>query len=91
MKGPLLVILLLAGAVLGSGVGVVYTRHLNRQFFIQLQKLQAERDSLDVEWEALQLEQSTLLMDAAIEDKARRRLNMLIPDPADVLYIKPHD
>ena len=44
-----------------------------------------------MEWEALQLEQSTLLMDAAIEDKARRRLNMLIPDPADVLYIKPHD
>jgi len=91
MKAQLLTVLVLAGAVLASGVGVVYTRHVNRQFFIQLQKLQAERDTLDVEWESLQLEQSTLVMDAAVEEKARQRLNMMIPDPADVFYIKPPD
>ncbi|HAO34159.1 MAG TPA: cell division protein FtsL [Candidatus Competibacter sp.] len=91
MKAQLLTVLVLAGAVLASGVGVVYTRHVNRQFFIQLQKLQAERDTLDVEWESLQLEQSTLVMDAAVEEKARQRLNMMIPDPADVFYIKPND
>ncbi|MBK8508024.1 MAG: cell division protein FtsL [Candidatus Competibacter sp.] len=91
MKAQLLTVLVLAGVVLASGVGVVYTRHVNRQFFIQLQKLQAERDTLDVEWESLQLEQSTLVMDAAVEEKARQRLNMMIPDPADVFYIKPND
>lgn len=91
MKAQLLTVLVVAGAVLASGVGVVYTRHVNRQFFIQLQKLQAERDTLDVEWESLQLEQSTLVMDAAVEEKARQRLNMMIPDPADVFYIKPND
>lgn len=91
MKNHFSIVVLLAGTVLASGVGIVYTRHINRQFFIQLQKLQAERDNLDVEWESLQLEQSTLVMDAAVEDKARRRLNMIIPDPAEVFYIKPHE
>lgn len=91
MKSQFLLIVLLAGAVLGSGVGVVYTRHANRQFFLQLQKLQAERDNLEVEWELLQLEQSTLVTDAAVEEMARKRLNMLTPDPGDVLYIKPYD
>lgn len=91
MKSQFLLIVLLAGAVLGSGVGVVYTRHANRQFFLQLQKLQAERDNLEVEWELLQLEQSTLVTDAAVEEMARKRLNMSTPDPGDVLYIKPYD
>ena len=91
MKSQFLLIVLLAGTVLGSGVGVVYTRHVNRQFFIQLQKLQAERDNLEVEWELLQLEQSTLVTDAAVEEMARKRLNMLTPDPGQVLYIKPHE
>ncbi len=91
MNGQFLMVALLTGTVLGSGVGVVYTRHANRQLFIQLQKLQAERDSLEVEWELLQLEQSTLVTDAAVEEIARKRLNMLTPDPGQVLYIKPHE
>ncbi len=89
MKNQTLLIALLACAVLGSGVGVAYTQHTNRQLFIQLQKLQAERDDLEVEWELLRLEQSTLVTDAAIENVARTRLNMLTPDPGTVLYIAP--
>lgn len=89
MKNQFLLIVLLTGAVLGSGVGVAYTQHANRQLFIQLQKLQAERDTLEVEWELLQLEQSTLVTDAAVEEMARARLNMLTPDPGEVLYITP--
>lgn len=91
MNSQFLMVVLLTGTVLGSGVGVVYTRHANRQLFIQLQKLQAERDSLEVEWELLQLEQSTLVTDSAVEETARKRLNMLTPDPGEVLYIKPHE
>ncbi|HHW78793.1 MAG TPA: cell division protein FtsL [Xanthomonadaceae bacterium] len=91
MKSGILLIVLLAGAVLGSGVGVVYTQHANRQLFIQLQKLQAERDDIEIEWESLQLEQSTLVTDAVVEEMARKRLKMLIPDPGEVLYITPHE
>mgnify|MGYP001243258179 FL=1 len=90
MKSQLLLITLLVAAALASGVGVVYTQHVNRQLFIHWQRLQAERDTLEVEWELLKLEQSTLVTDAAVEAVARTRLNMLTPDPGAILYIAPH-
>ncbi|KAB2933434.1 MAG: cell division protein FtsL [Candidatus Contendobacter sp.] len=89
MKGQVLVVAALTAAVLGSGVGVVYTQHVNRRLFVEWQKLQAERDTLEVEWELLRLEQSTLVTDAAVEAVARTRLNMLAPDPGAILYIAP--
>lgn len=91
MKSQFWLIALLVIAVFGSGVGVVYTQHANRQLFVQLQKLDAARDRLEIEWELLQLEQSTLVTDVAVEEMARTRLNMLIPDPGEVLYITPHE
>lgn len=84
-------ILLLTVATLGSGVGLAYTHHVNRQLFVQWQNLQTERDHLEIEWELLQLEQSTLVTEVAVEETARTRLNMLIPNPNDVLYITPHE
>ncbi len=78
-------------AVLGSGVGLVYTHHVNRQLFIQWQSLQTERDNIEIEWELLQLEQSTLVTEIAVEETARNRLNMLIPNSDQVLYIAPHE
>lgn len=89
MKSQVLLVVALVGAVLGSGIGVVYTQHINRRLFIEWQKLQAERDNLEVEWELLRLEQSTLVTDAAVEAVARTRLNMLAPDPGAILYIAP--
>jgi cell division protein FtsL len=91
MNSPFWQIVLLTVAILVSGVGLAYTQHTNRQQFIQLQKLQTERDTLEIEWELLQLEQSTLVTDIAVEERARTRLNMRIPDPGEVLYIAPHE
>lgn len=91
MKSQVLLIVLLTGAILASGTGLVYTQHTNRQLFIQMQKLQAERDNLEIEWELLQLEQSTLVTNMALEEVARTRLNMLTPDPGEVFYITPHE
>ena len=89
MKGQVLLVTVLTGAVLASGVGVVYTQHTNRRLFVEWRKLQAERDTLEVEWELLKLEQSTLETDAAVEAVARTRLNMVTPDPGAILYIAP--
>ncbi|MDS4032290.1 MAG: cell division protein FtsL [Candidatus Contendobacter sp.] len=89
MKGQVLLVAGLTVAVLGSGLGVVYTQHVNRRLFIEWQKLQVERDALEVEWELLRLEQSTLVTDAAVETVARTRLNMLTPNPGAILYIAP--
>ena len=91
MTSQILLVGVLASAVLGSGLGVVHIQHTNRQLFIELQKLQKERDHLEIEWELLRLEQSTLVTDAAVENVARTRLNMLIPNPNEVFYITPDD
>ena len=91
MKSTFWQITVLTLIVFGSGLGLVYTHHTNRQLFIQWQKLQTERDNLEIEWELLQLEQSTLMTDIAVEERARTRLNMLNPNPSDVLYITPHE
>lgn len=82
------IIIILTIAVLVSGIGLVYIRHLNRQIFVQLEQLQSERDNLEIDWELLQLEQSTLVTDFAVEEIAQNRLNMFIPDPSEILYIK---
>jgi cell division protein FtsL len=89
VNSQILLVGVLASAVLGSGVGVIHIQHANRQLFVQLQKLQKERDHLEIEWELLRLEQSTLITDAAVENVARMRLNMLLPDPNEVFYITP--
>jgi cell division protein FtsL len=87
MSNILLVIVLII-AVLVSGLGIVYTKHRSRQLFIDLQALQRLRDDMEIEWEQLQLEQSTLVTDVAVDQRARSRLDMLIPDPAAVIYLK---
>ena len=89
MKSAFWQIVVLTVAIFGSGVGLVYTHHLNRQLFIEWQQLQKQRDDLEIEWELLQLEQSTLVTEVAVVETARTRLNMRIPDPAEVLYIAP--
>ena len=91
MRSSFWQIVVLTVAVLGSGVGLAYTHHVNRQLFVQWQQLQTERDTLEIEWELLQLEQSTLVTEVAVEETARTRLNMLIPDPGQVLYIPPYE
>lgn len=81
-----IVILLTIGLSL-SGMGLVYSKHQGRKLFQELQTLQARRDDLEIEWAQLQLEQSTLATETVVDQSARLRLDMLIPDPATVIYI----
>ena len=74
-------------ALLGSGLGVIYTKHQSRKLFIELQSLQRYRDDLEIEWGMLQLEQSTLVTGSAVDYAARTRLKMVVPDPDSVVYI----
>ena len=74
--------------VLVSGVGVVYSKHHSRQLFIELQALQLRRDDMEIEWGQLQLEQSTLATEVAVDNIARIRLDMIVPTPDAVVYIR---
>lgn len=76
-------------ALLVSGVAVVWSKHQSRGLFVELQKLQAERDALDNEWGRLRLEQSTSASYGRVEQIAREQLQMLAPSPKDVRIIEP--
>ena len=76
-------------AVLGSAAGVIYSRHQARDLFVRLEKLNAERDALDIEWGRLQLEQSAWSSNAFVERVANTKLQMKLPQPRDVRIVQP--
>jgi cell division protein FtsL len=76
-------------AVLGSAVQVIYARHEARDMFVRLEKLNAQRDSLDMEWGRLQLEQSYWSSNAFVERVANAKLQMNLPQTRDVRIVRP--
>lgn len=79
----------LAVAVVGSAVAAVDARHQARQLFIELQVLNMARDELNVEWRQLQIERSTWAAHARVEQLARDKLSMSVPDPASIEVVRP--
>jgi cell division protein FtsL len=76
-------------AVLGSAVQVIYARHEARDMFVRLEKLNAARDSLEMEWGRLQLEQSYWSSHAFVERVANAKLQMNLPQTRDVRIVRP--
>jgi cell division protein FtsL len=76
-------------AVLGSAVQVIYARHKARDLFVRLERVNAERDSLDMEWGRLQLEQSYWSSNAFVERVANAKLRMTLPQTRDVRIVRP--
>ena len=89
MSPRVLVPLLLAALVLGSAIGVVYSKHQSRKLFVALEGLNRERDELNIEWGRLQLEQSTWSTHGRIERVARERLGMDLPGPDETVIVVP--
>jgi cell division protein FtsL len=81
-----LVILLLA--VLVSAIGVVWTRHESRVLFVELTRLQDQRDELNVEYGRLELEQATWAEPRRIDQEARSKLGMVTPRPQDIQLVR---
>ena len=75
--------------VLGSAAAVVYVRHEARTLFVELEQLSAERDRLNIEWGQLQLEQSAWSNHGFVEQVAHDKLQMTLPQPADVRVVTP--
>ena len=67
--------------VLGSAAGAIYCKHRARELFVELERLNARRDNLDVEWGQLQLEQSAWSTHAFVERVASTKLRMATPPP----------
>ena len=75
--------------VLVSAVAVIYTKHLSRNEFVQLQRLEKERDALNEEWARLLLEESTWASPSRIEEEGKSRLGMVVPKSDMTVVIKP--
>src|SRR5688572_19080611 len=63
----------------GSAIAVVLSKHMNRSLHMELQSLQKQRDTLQVEWSRLLLEQGTLGSDVRVEQVAKDELEMMLP------------
>lgn len=88
MKMMWLLTAFLIVAIMGSAVGVIYSKHETRKLFVELQKLHKQIDELNIEWGRLQLEQSAWSAHGRIEEVARNKLNMTLPGANEILYIK---
>jgi cell division protein FtsL len=76
-------------AALGSAAGAIYCKHRSRELFVQLERLDARRDNLDIEWGQLQLEQSAWSTHAFVERVASTKLHMAMPPPKEIEIIAP--
>jgi cell division protein FtsL len=88
-QAMLVVVPLLWLAVLGSATQVIYARHKARDLFVHLERLNAERDSLEMEWGRLQLEQSYWSSHAFVERVANAKLQMNLPQTREVRIVRP--
>jgi cell division protein FtsL len=84
-----IIVLALWFGVLGSAAGAIYCKHRARELFVELERLNARRDNLDVEWGQLQLEQSAWSTHAFVERVASTKLRMATPPPQAIEVIAP--
>ena len=70
-----------------SGLGEVYMEHQKRILFIEYQGLIKERDALKTEWKQIQIELSQLSSGLRLEEIARSKVNMSIPNPSTINII----
>ena len=82
-------ILALWVGVLFSAAGAIYSKHRARELFVTLERMNRERDTLEIEWGQLQLEQSAWSTHAFVERVASAKLHMQSPPPAEIELISP--
>jgi cell division protein FtsL len=74
---------------LASAAGAIYSKHRARELFVSLERLNSQRDTLEIEWGQLQLEQSAWSTHAFVERVASTKLRMGSPPPKDIELISP--
>ena len=79
--------LILVTLVIGCALAVVTAQNSFRKVFVELQQQQAQSRQADVEWDQLQLEQSTWAVHTRIEKIATRTLQMRVPDMEHIKLI----
>ena len=80
--------LLLVVLLVFSALGVIYSSYKSRQLFSELQQLNRESIRLEEEWGRLLLEQSTWASHARIEQVAKDKLQMVVPNSSAIIVVQ---
>ncbi|MBI4357376.1 MAG: cell division protein FtsL [Gammaproteobacteria bacterium] len=72
---------------IASALLLVYSKHLNRQYFAALQAENKVEERLQEEWGQLLLERSTLTAQTRVERLAREKLGMGFPDKQKIIEV----
>lgn len=86
-RANVLSLLVLYIMVITAALWIVQNRHTSRQLFMELQTLEKERDRLSAEWSRLKLEQSTILNQIRVDNRAKSELGMQKPTAAQIKVI----
>ncbi|MFZ4652818.1 MAG: cell division protein FtsL [Methylococcaceae bacterium] len=81
--------LLLVAIAVASALGVVHMKYRTRLLFSEIQRLQQINEAYDETLAQLQFEQNRWAERERIERQARDHLGMDLPDPANMISIKP--
>ena len=75
--------------VVVSAFAVVWSAHLNRQAFDQLQNELMRKNEIQEEWGQLLLQHSTLTAHKRVEKLAREQLDMEAPGKNRIIMVQP--
>ena len=89
MTPRLFILAALVLAVLLSAINVAYARHSHRQAYVELSKLQRQRDEYNVEFRRLQTEQATVSETNRIVGIATDKLGMHFPLENETTVVQP--
>ena len=67
---------------------IVRDRHEHRQAFVALTRLEKARDTLNIEFGRLQLEQATWAESGRVDQVARVQLGMVLPRTEDTVVLR---
>jgi len=87
-KQPVAMTLLFAAACVISALAIVHSKHESRKLFVELERLTAEGDKLNIEWGQLQIEQSTWAAHGRIERVALEELSLSRPQSTEIFVIE---
>ena len=81
--------LVLLAALIACGLALVTSQHQARKLYVELQKEQERAKQIEIEWDQLQLEQSTWATPARVEKLATQALGMRVPPSSRIQVVPP--
>ncbi len=89
MSARLFILAALLLAMLTSAIAVVFARHSHRQAYVEISKLQRQRDEFNIEFRRLQTEQATVAETNRIVSIATEKLSMHFPLETETTVVQP--